>query len=190
MTILKKTSSASRLLLVALFGMLVPVVAQAELKPPVIAVVDVPFILQESSAGKSIQKAIQAQREVYSKEIAAQEEKLRSAEQELGKQRAVLSQEAFAKKRRDFEKQIADVQREVQSRSRNLEQAFNESTRTVQGSLFEIIAAMVQDQGINMVLNKHQVVLVEKGMDLTQEVLERLNKKLPQVAVKIPPIKK
>jgi len=190
MTMSSMRKVAGGLILAAVMGFLVPVTARAEIKAPVIAVVDVQLILQESSAGKSIQKAIDSQREVYTKEIAAQEEKLRSAEQELAKQRGVLSQEAFAKKRQDFEKQIADLQRDVQNRKRSIDQAFNESMRTVQSALFEIIAAMAQEQGVNLVLFKHQVIMVEKSMDLTHEVLDKLNKKLPQLSVKIPPIKK
>ena len=164
--------------------------ARAELKPPVIAVVDVQFLLHESSAGKGIQKAIEAQRETYAKEISGQEGKLRQADQDLARQRSVLSEEAFGKKRHDFEKQVMDFQREVQARQKSIDQGFNEAMQTLQKGAIEIIAALVQERGINMVLSKQQVVIVEKTMDMTQEVLDRLNAKLSSVSVKIPSIKK
>lgn len=161
--------------------------AWAQIKSPVVAVVDVQFILQESKAAQSIQKAATAQAEAYGKEIAPQEEKLRAADQELARQRASLSAEQFAAKRRDFEKQIADVQRNVQARQRNLEMAVNEARQTVLKAMNEIIEEVAKDKGVNLVLLKHVAMIFDTSADLTPAVLEKLNAKLPQVAIKIPP---
>lgn len=163
-----------------------PGAARAELKPPIIAVVDVQKILQESTASQGVQKAIETQRETYQKEISALEDKLRTAEQELRKQQTVLSADAFAGKRRDFEKQVADVQRTVQARKRALDTAMNESMDQVQKTMVDLITEVAKEQGANVVLARHHVVLVESNLNVTDTVLDRLNKKLPKVAVTIP----
>jgi Skp family chaperone for outer membrane proteins len=163
-----------------------PGLAAAQLAPPVIAVVDVQKILQESSAAKGIQKAIESQRDVYQKEISALEEKLRSAEQELRKQQTVLAPDAFAQKRRDFEKQVTDVQRTVATRKRSLDTALGESMGTVQKSMAEIIAEVAREKSANMVLPRNLVVIFDAQFDVTDTVMERLNRKLPAVAVTIP----
>ncbi|MEI6985352.1 MAG: OmpH family outer membrane protein [Rhodospirillaceae bacterium] len=165
-------------------------VARAEIKPPLIAVVDVQYVLHESTAGKGVQKVIDSKSEVFAKELAAQEDKLRQTEQDLGRQRGTLSEEAFAKKRRDFEKQLGDYNRDGQARRKSLEQGGNEAMQAIHRAMLEIIAALVQEQGVNIVLSKQQVVIVEKSMDLSQDVLERLNTKIPSVVVNLPPIKK
>ncbi|MCW2249171.1 Skp family chaperone for outer membrane proteins [Azospirillum fermentarium] len=164
----------------------VPQPARAELKAPTIAVVDVQKILQESTAAQGVQKAIEAQRETYQKEISALEEKLRTAEAELRKQQTVLSADAFAGKRRDFEKQVSDVQRTVQTRKRALDTAMTDSMNQVQKTMVDLITEVAKEQGANVVLARHQVVLVETNLDVTDVVLDRLNKKLPKVAVTIP----
>lgn len=160
--------------------------ARAEAKSAVIAVIDVQQIMAESSAAVSIQKQLDSQREVYQKEISSLEDKLRSGEQELGRQRTVLSQDAFEQKRKDFEKHVGDFQRNVQNRRRQLDQALVESTNTVRTNLIQIVADVAKEEGATVVLNKNAVVIVEKSLDLTAVVMERLNKKLPQVAVTIP----
>jgi outer membrane protein len=157
----------------------------ADLPPPVIAVVDIQMILQDSVASKSIQKQLDTQRQTYQNEISKQEEKLRAAEQELGRQRTILSQDAFAQKRREFEQQVAEVQRNVQARKKSLDQAFNESMTKVRDNLLQIVADVAGERKATLVLAKQQVVIVEKSLDLTSVVLERLNKKLPNVAVNI-----
>ena len=160
--------------------------ALAELPASVVAVVDVQFILQEAAASKSIQKQLEAQRETYQNEISKQEEKLRAAEQELNRERSNLSADAFGQKRREFEQQVADVQRTVQARKRVLDQAFNESMSKVRDTVLQIVTEVAGEQKATLVLAKQQVVLAEKSLDLTPAVLDRVNTKLPMVTVTVP----
>ncbi len=160
--------------------------AAAQQVAPVIMVVDIQMVLQESTAAKAIQRQIDGQRETYQKETAAQEERLRTAEQELNKQRTVLSADAFAQKRREFEKQVGDVQRNVQTRRRALDQASQEAMNQVRSAAFEIVTSLASERKATVVLPRHQVLLVEKSLDVTETVMERLNKKLPTVQVTVP----
>lgn len=156
------------------------------LKAPVVAVVDVQRIMQESSASKGIQKAIESQRDSYQKEIQTLEDKLQNAENELRKQQTVLAPDAFAAKRRDFEKQVADVQRTVQERKRTLDTAFNDAMTHVQKTMLEIVQDVADERAANVVIPRNLLVLFASNLDVTESVLERLNKQLPSVAVTIP----
>lgn len=164
----------------------VPPAPGAELKAPVIAVIDVQKIMQDSNASKGISKSFEALRETYQKEISTLEDKLRKGEDELRKQQTVLSPEALANKRRDFEKQVAEVQKTVQSRKRVLETSLNEAMAVVHKTMVEVVADISRERGANLVLARQQFVLVDTQLDVTDTVLERVNKKLPQVALNIP----
>jgi outer membrane protein len=157
-----------------------------QLPAAVIAVVDVQYILQEAAASKNIQKQLDAQRQTYQSEISKQEEKLRAVEQELNRHRSDLSTEDFGQKRREFEQQVADVQRTVQARKRVLDQAFNESMSKVRDTVLQIVTEVAGEQKATLVLAKQQVVLAEKSLDLTPVVLDRVNTKLPMVTVTVP----
>ncbi len=158
----------------------------AELKAPVIAVIDVQKIMQESNASKSISKAFETLRDTYQKEISALEDKLRKGEDELRKQQTVLAPDALANKRRDFEKQVAEVQKTVQTRKRVLETTLNEAMAVVHKTMVEVVADISRERGANLVLARQQFVLVDTQLDVTDSVMERVNKKLPQVALNIP----
>ena len=164
--------------------------ARAELKPPVVAVVDIQFILHESSAGKGVLREISEQEEKLRKVVESQRATFAQTDQELARQRSVLSEEAFTKKRHDFEKQVMDSQRDIEAKKKSIDQGINEAMVALQKATFEIIAGMAQERGINMVVQRQQVVIADKTMDMTQEVLDRLNSKLSSVPVKIPPVKK
>jgi outer membrane protein len=161
-------------------------IALAELPASVVAVVDVQFILQEAAASKSIQKQLEAQRETYQSEISKQEDRLRAAEKDMNRQRSIVSPDEFAQQRREFEQQVADVQRTVQARKRVLDQAFNESMTKVRDAVLQTVSEVAGEQKATLVLAKQQVVLAEKSLDLTATVLERVNKKLPSVPVTVP----
>ncbi|WP_042694910.1 OmpH family outer membrane protein [Azospirillum sp. B506] len=158
----------------------------AELKAPVIAVIDVQKIMQESNASKGITKSFESLRDSYQKEISALEDKLRKNEDELRKQQTVLSPEALATKRRDFEKQVADVQKTVQARKRALETSLNEAMAVVHKTMVEVVADVSRERNANLVLARQQFVLVDTQLDVTDLVMERVNKKLPQVALNVP----
>lgn len=159
---------------------------KTDLKAPVIAVVDVQRIMQESNASKGVSKAFESLRETYQKEISALEDKLRKSEEELRKQQTVLAPDALAGKRRDFEKQVGEVQKTVQSRKRALETALNEAMGVVHKNMVEIVADVARERGANLVLARQQFVLVDTQLDVTDTVMERVNKKLPQVALNVP----
>lgn len=160
--------------------------AGEKLAAPIIAVVDVQKIMQDSAAAKGIQAEIEAQRDKYQKEISGLEDKLRSAEQELRKQQTVLSPDALAKKRKEFETQVAEVQRTVQNRKRALDAGMGDAMGAVQKAMLEIIADVVRERGANIVLARHQFVIVDTKLDISDTVMERLNAALPKVAVNIP----
>ncbi len=159
---------------------------KTDLKAPVIAVVDVQKIMQESNASKGVSKSFESLRETYQKEISSLEDKLRKSEEELRKQQTVLAPDALATKRRDFEKQVADVQKTVQTRKRALENALNEAMAVVHKSMVEVVAEVARERGANLVLARQQFVLVDTQLDVTETVMERVNKKLPQVALNVP----
>jgi Skp family chaperone for outer membrane proteins len=151
-----------------------------------VVICDVLLVLREAKASQSIREQIDKQRASYQAEIAKQENELRAADQQLASQRAILAPEAFAQRRRDLEKRVGDAQQAVQGRRRSLDQAFTESMQRVEGNMIEVISEIARDKNYQVVLPKSQVVIVQTQLDITQEVLQRLNKKVASVPVTIP----
>jgi outer membrane protein len=92
--------------------------AAQKLPATVAAVIDYQRILRDAAAARSIREQIETRRKAYQEEISKEEQRLHAADKEFAKQRSVLSPEAFAEKRRDFEQDVAEVQRMVQERRR------------------------------------------------------------------------
>lgn len=153
---------------------------------PVIAVVDIDRIRESSNAAKSVRDQLEKHRSTFQDEISKQENDLRNAEQDLNKQRTVLSPEAFNQRRQQFEQRVAEVQRQVQNRRRQLETAMATSMTEVNRAVVDAVQEVATGHGANIVLPKSQIILVDKAMEITDEVLGNVNKKLPSVRVTLP----
>lgn len=157
--------------------------AQEKLPAAVAVVVDYARILRDSKAAKSIRDQIESRRKVFQDQIAKEEKRLFDADKELGKQRSVLSPEAFAEKRKAFEQDVMGVQRMAQDRRRQLDQVAAAALGNVRNSLIEVVSALADERSFNIVLPSSTVLLFSPKIDLTDEVMARLDKKLPSVKV-------
>jgi len=102
------------------------------------------------------------------------------------KQKTVLSPDAFNKRQTEFQKQVADLQRTVQTRKRALDQALDTAMVQVQKAMVDIVGEVAMEKGANMVLARHQFIIHATIYDQTDTVLKRLNERLPKVDVVVP----
>ena len=161
-------------------------VAQVAGKNIKIGVIDINMIIRDALAFNSIREQIAKYRKVFQAEIQKEEEALRDANQELTRQRTLLSAEAFTEKRKDFEKRVADVQRLVQQRKQNLDRVQGAAMEKIQKSLQDIVTAFALEQDISLIVRKDQTLLASNTLLITKVVLDRLNSVMPTVKVALP----
>jgi outer membrane protein len=161
--------------------------APAPLPNPVIVVVDVQRILDESLAAKSVQKQLEGQRSKFQTQIEKEENGLRQAEQELTKARDQLTPDVYTDREQQLRQRFLTVERHVQARRKVLDQAFGDSMKAVRNNLQAIVDTVAHERGANLVLIKQQILWTDKALDMTDEVLGRLNAKLPSVTVQMAP---
>jgi Skp family chaperone for outer membrane proteins len=172
-------------LVVSLFGaaLLAPAFAQEGERLPgtVAAVIDYHRILSDSAASKSIARQVEERRKSFHDEISQEEQRLYETEKALAKQRSVLSTEAFDEKQQAFEKELANIQNLAQNRRRELEGVSAEAVDEVKQALIEIVTGIAEDRGFNLVLPSSQVLFFSRQIDLTDEVLAKLDARLSEV---------
>ena len=148
-----------------------------------IAIIDYQLIRQKSVAMIDINSQIERRRQIYQEEISLQEQELRDEDQELVRQRSILAADAFAQKRREFEARVAEVQRVVQARKKELDMAYEYGLKQIQAAVINIIAELSEIHGFNLVLSRQQIVFADSALNISEEGLRRLNERLPRVEV-------
>ena len=146
-----------------------------------IAILDMDRILRESKAATNLREEVDKQRQIYQSKLSEQENALRAADQELARQRAVLSAEAFAAKRKELQDQAMGLQQEFLTRQKELEQLFGKGIGQVRSAMAEVAKEIADEQGIDLILLKATIVLASRELDITEDALKRLDEKLPSV---------
>jgi len=153
---------------------------------PAIMIVDLPQVLRDSKAGKSVQATLNQESQAYSKEVARQEDDLQKMRSDLERQRTVLAPEAFDAKAKAFQQHFQELDRAVQTRRQALQAAYNEAMLKVEKAALDIIGGIAKERGANLVLAKQATILQSEEADVTAEVLARLDKSLTTVPVNVP----
>ena len=175
-----------RLLAFSLFSVLalglasIPAMAQ---EGPVIAILDMERILRESKAATTLRQEVDKQRKQHQDTLRQQEKALRAADEELARQRTVLSAEAFTAKRKELQEQAMRLQQEFVSRQKAMEELFGKGIGQVRQALAEVAKEIADERGISLILLKATIVLASRELDITDEALRRLNEKLPSIDI-------
>ncbi|MEM7043336.1 MAG: OmpH family outer membrane protein [Pseudomonadota bacterium] len=156
-----------------------------QLPPTVAAVVDYQRVLQEAAASKSIAEQMDVRRQAYQDEIAKEEQRVYTAEREFAEQRAakLLSEEAVGAKQKELEAEVQAVRELTQRRRQQLEQVSADAVSKVERALFEVLTGIAEERGLNVVLPTSQVLFFSRQIDLTDEVLAKLDATLSEVPV-------
>ena len=75
------------------------------------------------------------------------------------------------------------AQKLAQTNNQKLKKSFDQSMDKVQKELLRIVAEVAEETGAGVVLFRSAIVIAVKKLDISKEVLQRLNKKLPNVKV-------
>jgi len=149
---------------------------QVSLAEKTIAFIDIDMIMNKSEFGKKSYKKIDDDFNKENKKLLKIEKNLVSKEQEILKQKNVLSEEELNKKIIELRKEISDFQ----SKKRLLNKKFNEMrlniTNQMSQSLNLILSKYADENDILLVIQKKFIVIARSGLDITNEILEIFNK--------------
>jgi outer membrane protein len=164
-----------------------PVHAQDTAKPPVpsIAIVDVEGVMRESLAVKSARNQLDEIAKGLQQEIASEEEKLRSAEQKLQQQRALLTPEKYAEERQAMQVRAAELQQRARQMRTSIDRGMAQTMQRIQIMLFDEVGKLAEELGVNIVLPRSQIVVAVDSFNITDEALNRLNARLKDVEINL-----
>tara|TARA_B100000886_G_scaffold63993_1_gene39932 strand:+ start:941 stop:1564 length:624 start_codon:yes stop_codon:yes gene_type:complete len=163
--------------------------ASSELEPVSLAVVDFRGVLAKSEAARNIRSAVDEKRQKLRKYFLEVENSLRDEQKNLSKKRSIVTAEAFEKRARKLKEKAQSAQKLAQTSNQKLKKSFDEAMDKVQKELLRIVAEVAEESGVGVVLFRSAIVIAVKKLDISKEVLKRLNKKLPDVKVRFETVK-
>jgi Skp family chaperone for outer membrane proteins len=158
----------------------------AALEAPLIAVVDIQEIMSRSKAAQAMHPQFEKLKKSYEDEVNKERDALQNEGQQLGTQRAVLAPEAFAQREQALRQRAGALNNLIAERKRTLDQTFANGLGEIRNALFQVTADIARERSINVVLPKESVVLIAKSLEITDEVLKRVDQRLPTLSLKLP----
>ena len=142
-----------------------------------LGVVDLNEITRKSLMSKDIARQIDAKRRGFRDEIKNEEEKLRLDNDELQKQRILLSPEVLQEKFRALQQRQTALQRKVQQRNQEFIRLRSFATREFEKERAKAVMDVSKKHNFTLVIRQREVVVRADFLDITGLVLETLNKR-------------
>lgn len=151
----------------------------------VVAVIDLGKILAQSKAMKDAHQQISSLENAYKESQKNRENAFREEEQKLLQQRAILAPEAYTEKRDAFRSKARDFQNEVRAKLRQFALTRSDIVLKVETALEPIVSKIAKSVKADMILEKKQILFAATEIEITDQIISDLNKKLPKIKVKL-----
>ena len=148
-----------------------------------IGTIDINSILTNSKASIDATKQIENIQKEVEDELKKNDEVIMKEREKLIEQQSVMAPEAFEVKVKDFEKKVQDAQIKRQSAAQKLDLMVQDARSKILEELKPILIEYSEEIGITVILEKNSIILSADDMDLTKEVIKRLNKKISKIEV-------
>ena len=173
----------TKLLLFSIFLFLIPSTSFSDYPNTSIGVIDLNKILAEADAAIMASEQIEEIAIEIESEIKNSDEAIINEQNLLIESQAIMAPEAFDSKRKEYENKVQKYNAERQSKLLKIDELIAMSRNDVLNALKPILEEISNKKGITILLEKGSVMLNADKMDITDEVLKKLNKEFPELKV-------
>jgi len=155
--------------------------ASAEQK---IAYLDMKFILNNSKAGKGAQEYLKKSFKENQKRLSNEETKLKKAESDLLAKKSLLTKEEYQKKSSELRKTVMKYQSDRRSSFEKIAKLRAEARAKLIKELDPILDNYIKENSISLIVDKKNIVKGRIDLDITNLIVEKLNKQVPSLNLK------
>ena len=139
---------------------------------------DFKYVLNESEAGKKAQTELKKKLDNGVKDLSKQEKIIQEEEKKIIQQKKILSQEEYKKKVTELRKKVSDLQKK-RNKLLNTVSAQRSKARTqLLKNLNPVVKEYMVEKQIYMVIDKKELILADEKLDITKDIISRLNAKI------------
>ncbi len=146
-----------------------------------IGIIDTRKIVDESAAGKNLAAQLKTRQESLQKEAGAFEQKLKAEEQDIIAKRKEMKPEEFDAKKKAFEQEFMKSRQTILTKSSDLDSVRKKALAELQKNLAKAAADIADEKKLSMIVDRQFVILAEESMDITAEVMKKLNETVKEI---------
>ena len=142
---------------------------------------DFKYILNESDAGKKAQDYLKNKLNKGIKNIQDKEKKIQEEEKKIIEQKKIISAEDYKKKVSNLRSKVSSLQKERNSLLETVAKQRNKAKNELLKNLNPIVKEYMKEKNIRMIVDKKSILLADENLDITNEIIAELNKKLKSI---------
>lgn len=146
--------------------------------------IDFKLILNTSDAGKKAQTYLRQKLDNGMKELKKKEINLIDEEKKIIQQKKIISNEEYKKKVEVLRKKASSLQNERKSLLETVAKERSKARSILLKNLNPIIKDYMVENKLRMVLDKKSLLLADENLDITNDILSKLNIKLKSIDLK------
>ena len=146
--------------------------------------VDFKYILNQSDAGKKAQDFLKNKLEKGLKKLKDKEKNIQIEEKKIIEQKKLISNEDYKKKVSELRKKVSLLQKERSNLLNSVADQRSKARNELLKNLNPIIKDYMNEKKIRMVIDKKSLLLADENLNITEEIIGRLNKKLKSINLK------
>ncbi len=143
--------------------------------------VDFKYILNQSTAGKKAQGLLKNKLDQGLKKLSEQEKNILKEEKQLIQQKKLIKPDEYKNKVESLRSKVLNLQKERDKLLKSVSKQRLKARNELLKNLNPIISEYMQEKQIRMVVDKKSILLADQNLDITKQIIERLNKKLKSV---------
>ncbi len=143
--------------------------------------IDFKYVLNESTAGKKAQNELKKKLDTGIEKIREKEKAIKEEEKKIIQQKKIIKPEEYKKKVQELRTKISNLQKERNNLLEKVSQQRSKARNELLKTLNPIIEKYMEEKNIRMVIEKKSLLLADKKLDITKDIIDLLNKELKSI---------
>ena len=140
-------------------------------------------VLNASKPGAEAQKKLKNKIEAETKRFNQLETDIKKSEADIISQKKALGADEYKKKVKNLRKRVADLQKDKTDTFKNIAKTRSDAKKALLKAVNPIVKKYMEDNNIRLIVDKKSVILGDKTLEITDQIIVILNKELPSLKI-------
>ena len=150
-----------------------------------IGLADLNSILRAADANAMVRKLLDVHRQKFQDEFRIVETELQQTERDLKSKRELLAVDEYDKQIKAFQTQVTRLQQDIKKKRQTIDNAYQKAQSEIRAEALSVITEIATEMQLGLVLNRDATLIFLPHLNISDEVLKRLNERTKDARIEI-----
>jgi len=150
-----------------------------------IGLADLNGVLRAADANVKVRELLDVQRQKFQSAFSKVESELQQTERDLMSKRELLSAEEYDKQIKAFQARVTRLQQDIQKQRQSIDNAYQKAQSDIRAEAISVITEIASEMQLDLVLQRDSSLIFLPHLNISEEVLKRLNERTKNARIEI-----